>query len=338
MIRIEVRLNEYGIKTRSRADIIIEEYDEKTKILSPLVVIECKAPGILLGYAVEKQMLDYANALACPFCLTTNGEDVLCLYYDEKKGCYLEAEELPPYLKMIKRVFKEAPLSEQLPRLTFQEIKEHPDAYIEMGTSTPKKLKIPCTNLWECLLYQEHKMPVGHYRLFKLIEDYGVRGLTYGNAAGGSFQGAYRSFIIEYEGSTEFVSIGFSTYMTDRKTEKIKTSLNVAIDNAETSHHALQLVIDDNVSIVDNCVTFYHHGRIGIGNIGSGRIDELREFVRDKYPFIVDGSRFNLGSLKNDRLWNLDDPEVVNLVENLISYALVRDEYRRFVKENRNKK
>ena len=84
-------------------------------------------------------------------------------------------------------------------------------------------------------------------------------------------------------------------------------------------------------------MTFYHHGKIGIGNIGSGRIDELREFVRDKYPFIIDGKRFNLGSLKNDRLWNLDDPEVMNLVENLISYALIRDEYRRFVKENRKK-
>lgn len=337
MIRVEVRLDEYGIKTRNRADIIVEEYDENTKKFSPLVVIECKAPEILLGYSVEKQMLDYANMLGCPFCFATNGEDVLCLYYDEKKESYIEVKDLPPYSKMVKRVFKEAPISEQLPRLTLQEIKSHPDTYIEMGTSTLKKLKIPCTNLWECLLYQDHKMPAGQYKLFKLVEDYGVRGLTYGNAAGGKFQGAYRSFIIEYNGSTEFVSIGFSTYCTDKKPDNIRTSLNVAIDNAETAHHALQLIIDDNLAVVDNTVTFYHHGKIGIGNIGSGRIDELREFVRDKYPFIIDGKRFNLGSLKNDRLWNLDDPEVMNLVENLISYALIRDEYRRFVKENRKK-
>ena len=31
--------------------------------------------------------------------------------------------------------------------------------------------------------------------------------------------------------------------------------------------------------------------------------------------------------------WDLDDAEVTNLIENLISYALIRDEYRKEVKE-----
>ena len=33
-------------------------------------------------------------------------------------------------------------------------------------------------------------------------------------------------------------------------------------------------------------------------------------------------------SLINDHLWNLDEPDVMKLIENMIAYALIRDEYR----------
>lgn len=42
-----------------------------------------------------------------------------------------------------------------------------------------------------------------------------------------------------------------------------------------------------------------------------------------------------MGSLVNDRDWNIDDSEVVKLIENLISYALIRDEYRAEVKKRK---
>ena len=89
---------------------------------------------------------------------------------------------------------------------------------------------------------------------------------------------------------------------------------------------------DDNVAILGDKVMFYHNGCIGFSNKGSGKIDELRQFVLDEHPSIIDGNRFNLGTLINNRLWNLDDPEVMALVENLISDALIRDEYRNFLR------
>ena len=109
----------------------------------------------------------------------------------------------------------------------------------------------------------------------------------------------------------------------------------MAIDNEKESHHSLQLVVDDNVRYSGNKFTFYHHGRIAVGNKGSGKVSELREFVSARYPEIISGNQFNLGTLVYDRDWELDDPEVVKLMENLISYALVRDEYRTFVKQKK---
>ena len=44
-----------------------------------------------------------------------------------------------------------------------------------------------------------------------------------------------------------------------------------------------------------------------------------------------------MGSLINDRLWRLDDPEVIKIIVNMISYAMIRDEYREHVKSNKRK-
>ena len=72
-----------------------------------------------------------------------------------------------------------------------------------------------------------------------------------------------------------------------------------------------------------------HRGNIGLGAIGSGKSSILREkYVEPLYPQIISGKEYLLGELKTDRLWYLNNRLIVKFVENLISYALVRDMYR----------
>lgn len=338
MIDVEVHLSHYGIKSNRRVDILINKYNESEDILEALCVIECKAPSIMLGESAENQMVDYCNALGCDYSMITNGYDILCYHYNDKTQMYDLIEEIPQYVDMVKGEYVELPKKKLFPRLQFEELfeKDNWKSYIgyALGNEITKDLAIPMTNFMECLLYPEHKLPKKKYKLFSVIEDIGVRFLSYGNASGASFQGPYRSFVIEYKGSTEIISIGMSTYVSDAKPDIVKTAIIVAIDNEETAHHSLQLVVENNIALLDNNVTFYHHGRIAIGNRGCGKLDELRQFVSEQYPEIIDGKRFNLGTLINDHLWNLDEPDVMKLVENFISYALIRDEYRKFVKNN----
>ena len=89
---------------------------------------------------------------------------------------------------------------------------------------------------------------------------------------------------------------------------------------------------EDNAVVNGNTVQFYHHGRIAIGRIGSGKKEELMGMVRTRFPKIIHGSRYYLGSIENDHLLRLDEPEVIDLIVNLISYSIVRDEYREVVK------
>ena len=110
--------------------------------------------------------------------------------------------------------------------------------------------------------------------------------------------------------------------------DNVKTCICIAHDDEKDAHHALQLVVEDKVD-------FYHHGAITVGKYGRGKTDDLRIFVADRYPQIISGNKFFLGSIINNRLWRLDDPEVINVIVNMISYSIVREEYREFVKRNK---
>lgn len=337
MIAVEEHLSHYGLESKRRADIIIHKYVREENLKEPVAVIECKAPHIALDENANTQMTDYADKLLCAYAVLTNGYSTFIYRYDNEKDKYVQLSDLPKYEDMLKGKYDvlEEPVFPK--RTPFEKLEEMLPEYIglDIGTSTSVTKQIPILNMWETLLDTKVQLSSKKYKIFKLIKDYGVRILSYGNASGGMFSGPYRSFLIEYKGSTEFVSIGLSVYVTWTKQDIEKTVLNVAIDNEKETHHSLQLVLDDNMSVVGNKCTFYHHGRIGVGKIGSGRIDELRKFVENEYSQIIEGNRFCLGTLYNDALFQLDSESMTDFIENLISYALIRDEYRKYVKKNR---
>lgn len=336
VISVEAHLSHYGVKSNRRADIIIHGADDEG-ILRPVAIVECKAPGIILGEKAADQITDYCNSLGCDFAMMVNDCESFTYHYDEMRDEYVQIEGLPKYSELLEGKFSEFELGEFPDRISHDKIsdflKENLDEYSpDISNLTEHALACAAFNLLEGLLDPRHQLPKKDYDMFTLIEDYGVRTLSYGNAAGGTFSGLYRSFIIEANGSTEFVSIGFSTYTTSARPDDVKTVLCVAIDNEKESHHSLQLVLDDNVEYSGNKFRFFHHGRIAVSNKGSGRVDELREFVKARRPQLIYDKRFYFGTLTNDRNWDLDDIEVASLIENLISYALIRDEYRKEVK------
>lgn len=344
VIVVEQHLSHYGIKTNKRADIVIHKPD-KDGFMQPIAVIECKAPDVPLDLKAREQMLTYCDLISADFAMLSNGVEEYCYRYNQSTGNYEDIVKLPAFTDMLSDKYELYDPGELPPRIPFEKltafIKEDrasrdPDDYgYDISKLTPMNIAVPVFNLWEGLLDTRIKMPVANYGLFELIEDYGVRMLSYGNAAGGKFFGPYRSFLVKVDDNVEFYSIGVTTYCKSTSPENVKTCIAVAHDDEKESHHALQLIADDNLVVRGDTIDFYHHGKIAIGNLGSGKIDELRSFVADRYPQIISGNKFYLGSLTNDHLFGLNDPAVIHLIVNLISYAMIRDEYREFVKKNK---
>lgn len=336
MLIVESHLAHYKLESKRRADIVIHAVNEEG-MLYPVGIVECKAPGVGLDESVGDQLCDYCDSLGADYAMMVNDIECFCFHYEEKKKQYVQIDQLPSYKDMLNGKFEIRNLGDLPERIPYNEIPQFlTDNADEVGADispkTPRNLAHAAFNLLEGLLDTRHKMSAKQYALFSLIEDYGVRQLSYGNAGGGVFYGLYRSFIIEYKGNTEIVSIGFSPYGSFANPDLEKTAMVVAIDTDDDSHHALQFSIDDNLMQRGETYTFYHHGRIAVGNKGSGKVSELMAFVAERYPQIIDGKRFNLGSLEYTKDWSLNDTDVEKLIENIITYALIRDEYRAFVK------
>lgn len=344
MLIVEQHLSHYGIDSKKRADIVIHKID-KEGIERPIAVIECKASDVYLDLKAREQKMEYCDMIGADYAMLVNGVEEYCFKYDYDKEEYIDIATLPNYKDMLSDIYEELDLGELPPRIPFEGLRdflekdfaerEKDDYGLDISKLTPMHIAVPVFNLWEGLLDSRVKMPAGNYGMFELIEDFGVRMLSYGNASGGKFYGPYRSFLVKVGESTEFYSIGVTTYSKSSNPEKVKTCIAVAHDDEKDAHHALQLVADDNVVVTGTKVDFFHHGKIAVGKMGSGKVSELRMFVEERYPKVLSGNKFFLGSLTNDKLWRLDDPDVINLIVNMISYAMVRDDYREFVKRNK---
>jgi len=336
MLIVESHLAHYNLNSKRRADIVIHALNND-ELLCPIAIVECKAPGVGLGENVGNQLCDYCDSLGADYAMMINDTECFCFHYDTQSNQYIQIDQLPKYEDMLDGMFQIRNIGDLPERITYDKIPEFmednaEEISVDISPQTPRSLAYAAFNLWEGLLDTRHKMVAKKYGLFTLIEDYGVRQLSYGNAGGGVFFGLYRSFIIEFDGNTEIVSIGISPYRSFSNPDIEKTALVVAVDNDDIAHHALQFSIDDNLIQIDDTYTFYHHGKIAVGNKGSGRVSELMALVSDRYPQIIDEKKFNLGSLKYDKDWNLDDTDVEIFIENIISYALLRDEYRKNIK------
>ena len=349
MMQVEEHLSHYGLKSKDRADIVILGLNKNDDAF-PLAVIECKAETVPLDEKAMDQAIGYSDALGTVYTVLINGDRSFCYKYDEQKKEYVQIEDLPNYSEMLTGDCVEVEQEElperipydQLEKELLAEFAEDQDSfYTDISKYTPMELALPAFNLWEGLLDARVKMPTGNYGLFELLEDYGVRMLTYGNASGGQFYGPYRSFLVSIDSNTEIFSIGFATYWKASWVDKSGNMMSgkhplscicVAHDDEKTSHHALQLLIDEDAAAEGKTVRFYHNGRIAIGRMGSGKKSELRELVSKRYPKIVGPDKYYLGKVTSDHLLRLDEPDVIDLVTNLISYSIVRDEFREIVK------
>lgn len=324
MIQVEMLLSKYQIKSKRRADIIIERLIEAKKEISTLAVIECKAPDVMVGDNALDQISDYAAKLNAEYVWVTNGTDSIVARYDFEKDRYIDLKALPDYNAMLNGIGDILKAPEPKKRFAFKDLIKNQDYYCEdytFSVDTARGLRPFLTNLFECLLDESHKMPEGQYKHFKLLKDYGIRYLSCGNASGGSYDGDYRSFLIEYKNNTMFVNLSFFNYGTH-------TILTVSSDRGGTiPHNALQYNVNYIIPVGTE-FRFPHNGRIAIGKKGSGKAQELKELIAKEAPELLVDGKIYIGTLHNDKLLYLDQPEMVNFVERILTYALVRDEYR----------
>ncbi len=170
---------------------------------------------------------------------------------------------------------------------------------------------------------------------YDVIED-GDRYTSFGNAAGGTWEGDYRYFVLEdSEGNNQIVSISVLGSMKCVNhpvfgNRKGQTILVVAIDDFDKRHNSLQLNLDKYVHKQGNEFVVWHDGTITIGKKGAAKRSEMIEYIRKNDSTLLNQNDIIvLGTFDCTReiLWK--QPEAKAFIRNLIQYALIRDDFRR---------
>ena len=79
-----MRLSKYQVESARRADIVVERFTGEKGELSPLAIVECKAPEVMIGDSAIQQVIDYADDLNAEYIFVTNGNDAIAAKYDIK--------------------------------------------------------------------------------------------------------------------------------------------------------------------------------------------------------------------------------------------------------------
>jgi type I site-specific restriction-modification system R (restriction) subunit len=87
---------EYSVKVNGldkRADVVVFNTDGR-----PLMIVECKAPSVMLTQAVLEQAVRYHSALRPKFLLLTNGTATYC--FKAEGATLIQMDHLPDFAEM----------------------------------------------------------------------------------------------------------------------------------------------------------------------------------------------------------------------------------------------
>ena len=344
-ISVEESMAHYEKQNTKRADIcvyanVFAETEQKT-ISMALLVIECKKETVSLTDDVFIQCAYYADTLGAPLMAITNGIEFELYKYDENDDRYHLLKEVPKYKQLCEPNNLEAYPDVKCKYVRyadyFNTTEELYNALYEhglIGKSTDIKKSPVIAKMIDLLLDDKYILKSLDIDGYTFIKDNGVRNTSFGNYAGGSYSGDYRTFVImDSSGNTQIISIGiFGTFdcVDDEKfgTRKGHTTLNVAIDDFKKSHNSLQLKLDENLYIDSGRITITHNGRLTKGKSGAVKAELVRDYIKRNSNIKFIGDRMVLGTWDDEDEYNINNSSIKRFLSNLIKYALLRDEFR----------
>lgn len=346
MIELEVPLTHFKKRARDRADIVVFGKDKEDKKY-PLMIVECKAAIIPLTDDVWDQVLRYEKVINAGVLVITNGEIIYSAAFNQEDGSYRPLEKILNYKELLEKrdypFYKDDGWKWTRPDfkdLLLPQIIEDFKSFGNIGEDTPEHLYPFIIDLAGFFLDQTLHFSPYQWEDLKVVDD-GIRFTTFGNAAGGTWTNDYHYFMIEDEaGENQIVSISIQAsmrFVNDPRfgNRKGVTTLIVAIDDFEKRHNSLQLCMDKYTIYENNQYFIWHDGTLTVGNKGSAKKSEVIQFIKDREPSLINKQgRVLLGTFDSKRPISFDQAETRSFIRNIIRYALVRDEFRRYKSGN----
>lgn len=337
-IEIEFPLTRVKKGDKKRADILVYGDDDNEKVV---LVVECKKGDWGLTDRDVEQAKYYNSVLKANCIILTNGNYHLTykIFNDE----YKEISIIPTYNNLLKDHSLKKHIVEEsfYERNTFEELysKETHDSFLEwghIGVDTKKELYPFISNLVDLVFDNNSKFENLSFNGNIILKDLGTVIDSFGNAAGGNWNGEYKKFLVRNKnGDHQTIGIGiFGSAKNENHPRfgdsKGYTYLVVSVDDYEKSHNSLQLNIDNNVKLINGIYHINHNGKLTSGHSGSIKFEVVKSYLKKHAPhLLVHGDTIQLGVFPDKKLYLHSDKYAIDFITNLIEYAILRDEIRR---------
>lgn len=251
-IRVEEKYDWVSDPNRSwiRSDIELRGDDDET-----LVVVECKAPSVLLGGAAEEQALEYAMKSEAKYVWISNGDQHKFLV-QSRKGKWEPNDHLEP----LATNYKAPKVNFGLPDVNDQRAinRYFKNSFPDQGY-TSLEYDDQCIVLSvHKLLFDMPKEPLPFsFGGVHVLEDRGADFHEFKNRSGGRYQNLYGDFIAATSGRVEAMSVAVNTWGNGG------IRLCVGVRKPNRKHHALQM----DMQYCDwdeskGCYKVYHDGKM----------------------------------------------------------------------------
>ena len=333
-ILVEEHLAHWTKNFNGRIDIAITF---KEKIFA---VIECKEKNIFIeSMQFFEQAKNYAENVGAKYIILVNGNYIQ--FYHLQKNFYKPVEGILNFSDMLEENFDYEEEKIIFERLNYEDyfdldfLNEQDRYYSKIGEDTPENL-IPCIiNFDDCLLDETKKLSVINSKKFILIEDLGVHYREYNDKSNGGFgAGYYRIFHIKnceknFEFLTGFLILTTGKTENDPKygTRKGQSVLCVMYYDGKIDEMSVQIDLNTFLKVDSrNKIAIFTHN--GVSHRKGFRKADFIKFVQNKNKNLVCGEKFYFGEIDYSVPLTLENPDVVNLISNLIEYSVYRSEYK----------
>ena len=298
-----------------------------------VAIIEIRISGRSIASEKNKAILEYAKEVNALTVIIANGKGTIVYKWDEKYEDWFQAPNLPNYDELVFGFERFAIVLD-----SFAKLQERFDQHLNesgfvgnvMAGVVLKKdnaLVLPALNLSYALLDSTIKFCEDDHGLFRVLKDCGIAPHAFKNEEGETLYTFFRHILVEYNNGTQLIGLGFAPFF-NKKDRTLDTSFCVTMDckvDAKIEKRmSLQIPVESSWELEEDAVAIYHKGNRAAHTAGLS-LKEMRKHLQEKLPNIVRSRYFYFGSLANDKLWKLDNPDVVRVLDQLIAYALVRD-------------
>lgn len=321
-LRVEESLAHYG-KGNRRVDILaLDEND------FPLIIYECKKPFEPLTDEILDQIQDYYDKLeTVVFLGLVIGDNYRFIGRDKETNEPIYYAEHPNYFTLVNggEVSTIEPENFEYVRNNWRNpidkktVKELVD-YGIIGNGTDEKYHSFLINFDGWILDQDDKLDLN-----KNIEDIGIKVTKFGSAGGGFFPNNYRSFLVKEKKDKPIICIALSAIRSSNNVD-FGTCIYVGIETTKNKNSSLELRIGKSLKIENNKILIHHNGTITIGKLGAAKKQDLMNFIEERKPNLIKNGLVFLGEF--DENTEINSTNVGGFIENLIEYALLRNEFR----------